>query len=74
MQSLGRDPQEAIDIVEELGFDPYGVINFEDFLRIMKCLENRLGGNADAGMQQNTDGQDPPNLIDSNWEQQNMIS
>ena len=45
MQSLGRDPQEAVDIVEELNFDPFGTINFEEFLRIMKSLENRLGGN-----------------------------
>ena len=61
MQSLGRDPQEAVDIVEELNFDPFGTINFEDFLRIMKSLENRLGGNVNQddgaiGMQDDGEG------------------
>jgi Ca2+-binding EF-hand superfamily protein len=42
MKSLGRDPQEAIDILEELEFDPDGQMVFEEFLRIMKSLENRL--------------------------------
>lgn len=77
MQSLGRDPQEAIDIVEELNFDPYGSINFEDFLRIMKSLENRLGGNVDGGVAAPGDeqeGNDPPNLIDGQNYEQNMLS
>lgn len=54
MQSLGRDPQEAIDLAEEhyYGYvDMNGnsenpmdkMLTFEDFLRIMKNLENRLG-------------------------------
>ena len=42
MKSLGRDPQEAIDLVEELNFDPNGQMSFEEFLCIMKNLENRL--------------------------------
>lgn len=42
MKSLGRDPQEAIDLLEELDFDPNGQMSFEEFLRIMKNLENRL--------------------------------
>lgn len=42
MKSLGRDPQEAIDLLEELDFDPNGRMSFEEFLRIMKNLENRL--------------------------------
>jgi Ca2+-binding EF-hand superfamily protein len=42
MKSLGRDPQEAIDLLEELDFDPAGQMSFEEFLRIMKNLENRL--------------------------------
>jgi hypothetical protein len=71
MQSLGRDPQEAVDIVEELNFDPFGTINFEDFLRIMKSLENRLGGNVnqdDGEMQDHGEGEempDPSHIMDS---------
>lgn len=42
MKSLGRDPQEAIDLLEELEFDPNGQMTFEEFLRIMKSLETRL--------------------------------
>jgi len=42
MKSLGRDPQEAIDLLEEMDFDPNGLMSFEEFLRIMKNLENRL--------------------------------
>ena len=42
MKSLGRDPQEAIDLLEELDFDSNGQMSFEEFLRIMKNLENRL--------------------------------
>jgi len=42
MKSLGRDPQEAIDLLEELDFDSNGQMTFEEFLRIMKNLENRL--------------------------------
>ena len=44
MKSLGRDPQEAIDLLEELDFDSNGQMSFEEFLRIMKNLENRLVG------------------------------
>ena len=42
MKSLGRDPQEAIDLLEEMDFDPNGLMSFEEFLKIMKNLENRL--------------------------------
>ena len=42
MKSLNRDPQEAIDLLEEMDFDPNGLMSFEEFLRIMKNLENRL--------------------------------
>lgn len=42
MKSLGRDPQEAIDLLEEMEFDPNGLMSFQEFLRIMKNLENRL--------------------------------
>jgi hypothetical protein len=54
MQSLGRDPQEAIDLAEEHYYGCVDInqntekpwekmLTFEDFLRIMKNLENRLG-------------------------------
>ena len=42
MKSLGRDTQEAIDLLEEMDFDPNGLMSFEEFLKIMKNLENRL--------------------------------
>ncbi len=53
MRSLGRDPNEAIDLLQSLNLkagqeDGDGQINFEDFLKLMKNLENRLisnGGN-----------------------------
>ena len=41
-KSLNRDPQEAIDLLEELNIDPEGLMGFEQFLQIMKQLENRL--------------------------------
>lgn len=74
MQSLGRDPQEAIDIVEELNFDPFGTINFEEFLRIMKSLENRLGGNVnqDEGIALSSqEMQEPGSVVEGD---QNLIS
>lgn len=45
IQSLDRDPQEALDLAEELNFDPNGKMSFEEFLVIMKNLENRLVAN-----------------------------
>ena len=53
MRSLGRDPNEAIDLLQSLNLkagqeDGDGQIKFEDFLKLMKNLENRLisnGGN-----------------------------
>lgn len=76
MQSLGRDPQEAIDIVEELNFDPFGTINFEEFLRIMKSLENRLGGNVnqdEGGALSSQEVQEPGSVVDGQPDQ-NLIS
>ena len=51
MKSLGRDPQEAIDLLEELNFDPNGQMSFEEFLCIMKNLENRLVASKQHEMQ-----------------------
>ena len=56
MKSLGRDPQEAIDLLEEMNFDPNGLMSFQEFLRIMKNLENRLVASKENQM----DGQMPP--------------
>ena len=42
MKSLGRDPAEALDLLEEMDFDPNGLMSFQEFLKIMKNLENRL--------------------------------
>lgn len=53
MRSLGRDPTEAIDLIQSLELqtspdENNGQINFEDFLKLMKSLENRLISNGGA--------------------------
>lgn len=42
MRSLGRDPHEAIELLQALELNSEGRISFEEFLRLMKNLENRL--------------------------------
>ncbi len=47
MRSLGRDPNEAMELLQSLeiiaaGDESNGQIVFEDFLKLMKSLENRL--------------------------------
>jgi len=42
MRSLGRDPHEAIELLQGLDLNTDVKISFEDFLRLMKTLENRL--------------------------------
>ena len=47
MRSLGRDPNEAMELLQTLeitaaGDESNGQIVFEDFLKLMKSLENRL--------------------------------
>ena len=51
MKSLGRDPDEAQELVEGLQLDSDNRLSFEEFLKIMKNLENRLvaGKQEDAG-------------------------
>jgi len=56
MKSLGRDPQEAIDLLEEMDFDPNGLMSFEEFLRIMKNLENRLVASKQGELNANQEG------------------
>jgi hypothetical protein len=48
-KSLGRDPQEAIELMRNLDINTEGSINFHDFLRIMKSLENKLVSGKDDG-------------------------
>ena len=42
MKSLNRDPDEALDLVQGLHQDVGEKLSFEEFLKIMKQLENRL--------------------------------
>ena len=42
MRSLGRDPEEANDLIANFRTQQPGKMNFEEFLRIMKVLENKL--------------------------------
>ena len=42
MQSLQRDPEEAHELVKNLPQDVGDKLSFEEFLKIMKQLENRL--------------------------------
>ena len=73
MKSLGRDPNEAIDIIQSQDFEfkremEEGQdildqeINFEDFLKIMTTLENRLvpGQEGQKQQQENEDGDVSP--------------
>ena len=63
MKTLGRDPNEAIDIIQSQDFEfkremEEGQdildqeINFEDFLKIMRTLENRLVPGQEGQQQQ----------------------
>ena len=42
MRSLGRDPEEANELVANFRTQEPGKMNFEEFLRIMKVLEKKL--------------------------------
>jgi Ca2+-binding EF-hand superfamily protein len=44
LRSLGRDPNEAIELLKELELNDEngGRIDFTEFLKIMKSLENKL--------------------------------
>lgn len=74
MKSLGRDPQEAIDLLEELDFDPNGQMSFEEFLRIMKNLENRLvASKQDELVAQGAQGPDGGAMMMGEQNDPNMI-
>lgn len=58
MRSLGRDPNEAGELMTTLELtaaneDSDGRINFEDFLKLMKNLENRLVTGGGEGVMDN---------------------
>ena len=42
MRSLGRDPTEANELIKNFKTQQEGKLNFEEFLKVMKVLENRL--------------------------------
>ena len=51
MRSLGRDPYEAIEILKNLDLNQDEKLNFEEFLKIMKTLENRLVASKNEGLE-----------------------
>ena len=57
MKSLKRDPEEALDLVKGLQTDVGDKLSFEEFLKIMKQLENRLAA-ALASKQEEGDDND----------------
>lgn len=61
MRSLGRDPHEAVDLLNELELDQDSRISFIEFLKIMKTLENRLVG---VTGKENAEGEDSPREAD----------
>ena len=59
MKSLGRDPNEAQELVEGLQLDTDNRLSFEEFLKIMKNLENRLVANKNEEQDDNEEDLDP---------------
>ncbi len=55
MKSLGRDPAEAQELIQGLDLNQDGKLSFEEFLKIMKSLENRL-----VAARENDDGENSP--------------
>lgn len=60
MRSLGRDPNEVVELMSVLELnaaneDSDGRINFEEFLKLMKNLENRLVSGGGEGAVDNDD-------------------
>jgi hypothetical protein len=51
MRSLGRDPHEAIELLQGLDLSQEGRLSFQEFLKIMKTLENRLISGKDENEQ-----------------------
>lgn len=42
IQSLGRDPKEARELLAESQLEGQRKLTFDEFLKIMKLLENRI--------------------------------
>ena len=42
MRSLGRDPSEGNELLQDFQTAQEGKLNFEEFLKVMKVLENKL--------------------------------
>ena len=59
MKSLGRDPDEAQELVEGLQLDSDNRLSFEEFLKIMKNLENRLVAGKQEDAETNEEEIDP---------------
>jgi hypothetical protein len=59
MRSLGRDPHEAIELLSKLELNQDGKLNYEEFLRLMKTLENMMVAGKD-GSKEGEDGEDSP--------------
>ena len=63
MNSLKRDPEEALELVKGLQADVGDKLSFEEFLRIMKQLENRIAAVA-AQQEDEGDGDDNEELLE----------
>ena len=48
MRSLGRDPHEAIELLSKLQLNQDGKLNYEEFLKLMKTLENMMVAGKDS--------------------------
>ena len=60
MKSLKRDPDEALELVQTLELDTADRLSFEEFLKIMKQLENRLAlANKQEEPEENEDEMEP---------------
>lgn len=42
LRSLGRDPNEAVDLLQDQAVSQNKKLSFQEFLKIMKSLEDRL--------------------------------
>ena len=72
MRSLKRDPEEALELVQSLSLDNSNRLSFEEFLKIMKQLENRLAvANKEDGEPEENDEEIEP--LEGNVEDRNKF-
>ena len=72
MRSLKRDPEEALELVQSLSLDNSNKLSFEEFLKIMKQLENRLAvANKEDGEPEENDEEIEP--LEGNVEDRNKF-